>query len=214
MRKRIGFLAVVLGLSLCMLVPTLYAAGSNPGVIQACIEHGNKQIYVVEEGEFCKKHDTPIQLSTSASGGGGGTLVFNKRWNDKSSFGSFAWHTIIGSEVGAIVGGGPLLVQMNVSLSYGGHRTCRPVIIETVSGGSVVQWLGDYSSQTKPYSDPFWTEGWTSSYSPIMWATSKIYTDVPAGTHTFALQCATDSSFVEVNDGYSLFSSWSVTELK
>ena len=210
MRKRIGFLVVVWGLSLCTLLPALYAAEGAPGVIQACIEHGNQRIYVVGPNETCKIQDTPIVLSTSASGSGGGSLVFQKRWNDQSVHPYGTWHPVPASEVTATIGGGPLLVQMNLSLEGGSHSTCRPII----DG----QWAGDFSGQIKSYGDPYWTEGVIATGccggGLRAWTTSKVYTDVPPGSHTFAVQCATDGGILVVNDGGSRFSSWSVTELK
>jgi len=98
---------------------------------------------------------------------------------------------------------------MNLSLTGGSHGTCRP----TVDG----VWAGDYSGQTKSATDPFWTEGLVAvgccGGGFRGWTTSKVYTNIPPGTHAFAIECATDGGRMLVNSSPEVFSTWSVIEL-
>jgi hypothetical protein len=99
---------------------------------------------------------------------------------------------------------------MNLSMVNGSHATCRPII----DG----QWAGDYGGQTKSISDPFWTEGLMAvgccGGGWRKWTNQRIYTGVPARSHTFEVQCVADGGFLTVNDNNTVFSSWTVFEVQ
>lgn len=154
---------------------------------------------------------TGPQGPIGVSGPPGTTVVIDQRWSSASDHPCCgAFHTASGSRAAATTQGGALLILMDLSLNGGSHSVCRPVIDDV--------WAGDFSGQAKPPSDVYWVEGLMATGCCgggwRKWTTSRLYTGVPAGTHTFAVQCATDGSLLRVNDGYSVFSSWTVLEVR
>ncbi len=167
---------------------------------------------------------TGPQGPTGATGpqgpSGFGRLVLNQSWSLGTAVsavgtGEGRWKNVLLSVLNPVeytVNGGPLLINMNIVLTGGSTATCRPMIDDL--------WAGDYSGLVKSPNDPFWTEGNIAvgglggSHS---WSTTRIYTGIPAGNHTFEIQCATDSGVLQVNQtsGSSVtYSYWSVIELQ
>lgn len=124
------------------------------------------------------------------------------------------WHTINESQFQMTTAGGSLLVALNIQLNGGSHGTCQTII----DG----QWAGSYSQGAVPGpvngADVYWKEGLQAvgccggGWRP--WRVTRIYPGVPAGTHTFAVQCATDGGTMTSCDGSSVSGcSISVVEL-
>lgn len=222
------------GVPLLVVVAAFFAgasaahAQSNPELIYACVQKSSQQVRIVEGAGMCRS--TEISLSWNVAGTRGpagadgdqgpagpagpegppGTaLVFAKRWSDQSNHSCCQWHTAPASEVTASTQGGALLIQMDLSLVNGSHGTCRPLI----DG----QWAGDFAGEPRPPNDsPFWTEGLMAvgccGGGWRRWTSNRVYTQVPAGPHTFAVQCATDGGNMQLSGGP--FSSWQVFEIK
>jgi len=144
-----------------------------------------------------------------APGGSGGKLRFAKRWNTTSNHPCCGvWFPIPDSQVNVTTDGGALLINLNLYMSGGSHGSCQPVI----DG----QWAGAYSDMPVN-GDPYWKEGLVAvgAAGPGWrdWTTAKAYPGVPAGLHTFALQCVTDGGNLQVS-GPTIYSSWNVIELQ
>ena len=134
---------------------------------------------------------------------------FQSSWVGGVSITAGAWGTIPASSTAFVTTGKPLLITMNLSLNGGSHAGCRP----TIDGN----WAGTYSGMTGG-GDPFWQEGIirVGILGPSTWARwtlSKVYAGVPAGFHTFAVQCATDGGTL-LTGSSSIGSSWGAIELK
>jgi len=138
-------------------------------------------------------------------------VLFEKSWSTQSSAEAGLWWPVPGSRIQSITtAGGPLLISMSVYVAGGGHATCRPVI----DG----RWAGDFALLSKSADDPFWTEGLVAvgvlGNAFQAWSKTRVYFGVPAGTHTFMIQCATDDGTLTIGSDPQVRSSWSVIELR
>jgi hypothetical protein len=95
------------------------------------------------------------------------------------------WVTIPDSSVGFVSNGGPLLISIDMTMRTNGQAFgCRPMVDD--------QWAGLYGAYV--YIDR-WTEGLTRTDSVWqMWAKSRVYVGIPAGTHVLTVQCRKDST--------------------
>jgi len=178
----------------------------------ACQNNSSGTIKMVTPGTSCKNHETMISWNDvgpeGPPGSSGLTVVLDNRWSSESTHLASAWSTVPASVAVGTTQGGPLMILMDLSFTGGSHAVCQPIIDE--------QWAGDYSGQAKP-TGPFWVEGVIATGAGgggyRKWATSRLYMGVPSGTHTFAIQCATDGGTLSVN-GPDIYSSWTVLELR
>jgi hypothetical protein len=101
-------------------------------------------------------------------------------------FASSVWTTIPAATVTFVSEGGPLLINLDLSVFADGGQTfsCRPMLDGT--------WAGEYGQYPVT---ALWTEG--LNYSPYgwnQWSKSRVYTGVPAGQHTLTVQCVKDTT--------------------
>ena len=117
-----------------------------------------------------------------------------------------SWSTVSGSQFTATTYGGDLEISMNVFINGGSHSTCQPII----DG----QWAGSYAGLPNP-GDPYWKEGltYTGATGWHNWNPTRIYPNVPAGSHAFAIQCATDSGTAGICNAGSVGCNMSFVEL-
>jgi hypothetical protein len=120
---------------------------------------------------------------------------------------TLTWVTVTPSEVTFTSEGGPLLIIADLSVNAAVAQTfsCRPII----DG----QWAGVYGGY--PFA-PTWTEGTLTTFPGAwsMWAKTRLYTGVPAGTHTFAMQCLKEALDKPMSVGHDVVpSSISVLEM-
>jgi hypothetical protein len=122
-----------------------------------------------------------------------------------------AWTTVLSGFAGTTTGG-PLLIRVTIPIGAvnPGLFTCQPIVDDV--------WAGSYAFPQ--VDNDFHKEGAVSAVAPwgdsralMSWSSSRVYTDVPAGQHQFAVQCATsvDGSFVGLA---SSLQSFSVTEVR
>jgi len=138
-------------------------------------------------------------------------VVFEKSWSSQTSAACCdQWFPVSGSTITATTNGGPLLIQMNVYMAGGSHATCRP----TIDG----VWAEDFASLPISPTDPYWTEGilgvGITGDAWHAWNKSRIYFNVPAGSHMFRIQCATDEGTLTIGSSPTVTSSWSIIELR
>jgi hypothetical protein len=142
-------------------------------------------------------------------GPSGVTNRFQRSWTNGPSIPGGAWVTITPSQFTATTSGGDLLINMNLTfISASAHGTCQP----TIDG----VWAGSYGGLPNP-GDPFWREGLECASCGggwHQWSTSRIYPGVPAGTHNFAIQCASDSQPLRVCNDTSIGCNWNFIELR
>ncbi|MBS2032549.1 MAG: hypothetical protein JST54_32045 [Deltaproteobacteria bacterium] len=123
--------------------------------------------------------------------------------------GGGSWVTVANSSITATTRGGPLQIFTNISLNgaTGSHTTCQPIV-----DGS---WAGSYSGMTN-FGDPFWKEGlvYTGDGTWHVWSSSRVYTGIPAGSHTFAVQCATNTGTAGYCNAGSVGCSLTIVELQ
>jgi hypothetical protein len=148
---------------------------------------------------------------TGPAGPAGAALAGHHSWNEQGTTFCCVFRPMPGSAFAFVSGGGPLLIQMNVSMMGGGHSSCAPMI----DG----QWAGTYGSlPSAPVSSmaPSWRDGLLQTVGGgwHAWTPSRVYPGVPAGDHTFELHCATDTGTLMVNNSAGIFSSLSVIELR
>jgi hypothetical protein len=141
----------------------------------------------------------------------GASFLGQQSWNAQTVVPCCSWVPLAGSEVQLVTGGGPVLVQMAISLAGGSHSTCAPFL----NG----RWAGDYGGLLNPgasSSSPFWREGLMQTGASSgwhRWILSRVYPGVPADTYTLDVRCATDSGGLAVNSA-TIPSSVSAIELK
>jgi hypothetical protein len=116
-----------------------------------------------------------------------------------------------GSSFQATTNGGPIFIQMNISMMGGAHATCAPFIDDV--------WAGSFLplASTRPTtSAPSWREGLmqTSMVAWQQWSPTRVYPGVPAGPHTFDVRCAIEAGLLQVNNSAGIASYMSVIELK
>jgi hypothetical protein len=116
-----------------------------------------------------------------------------------------AWSNISPSVMTLTTTAKPLLITMNISLNQGSHGSCRPIVDGI--------WAGSYGSLPNP-GDPFWQEGLilVGSGGWARWSLNRIYPGIPAGNHTFQVQCVTDGGTMQ-SCGSTIGCSFGVIEL-
>ena len=231
MKRYLAVLTIAGGVT--MAVATLAGSqGNGPVVIYACVQKSSQQVRIVESPNQCRSTEIAVSWSGAGepgpqgpegpagpqgpageqgpegpAGPAGSTLVFTKRWTTASSHPCCSWTTASASQMTATTQGGALLIEMDLSLNGGSHGTCRPVI----DG----QWAATFNGEPDP-GGPFWPEGLIATGCCgggwRKWSSSRVYVNVPAGPHTFAVQCATDGGTMQMSGGPS--SSWHVFEVK
>jgi hypothetical protein len=137
------------------------------------------------------------------------TNHYQINWTAGTVIGVGTWTTLAGSQFTATTNGGDLLVFMSIPLlGSGSHSTCRPMI-----DGS---WAGSYASLPLSPNEPYWTEGLvlTNSSGWALWAPTKLYRSIPAGSHTFSVQCATNTGTLTIGNAGTIGMSWGFTELR
>ena len=105
--------------------------------------------------------------------------------------------TIPASETTVTTEGGPLQISIDVSMTTTTNQTfsCRP----TIDG----EWAGHFGNYAYAAT---WTEGTMTTYASVwtMWAKTRVYTGVPAGTHTVAVQCLRESMTSPITVGHAV----------
>ena len=89
--------------------------------------------------------------------------------------------TLVGSGFVATTHGGPLFIYVVAPfVSNGGTVACQPAIDGV--------WAG---AKAFPAMDPFnlTKEGFFGGTGYVIWSTSRVYSNVPAGSHQFSIQC-------------------------
>jgi hypothetical protein len=144
----------------------------------------------VSAPDDCRQNEDFVILNT----GGSAKATAQNTWYTSTSGIFGAWFPVSGSTFTATTNGGPLLIFIDVSLNGGSHATCRPVIDGV--------WAGTYGGLSKSPSDPFWTEGLVGvgaiGSGWQKWSKTRLYQGVPAGIHTFGVECATDGGTLTV----------------
>lgn len=131
------------------------------------------------EGPFC------------LNGSCGSLPVYQHRFQNVTSIAAASnWTTLTGSSFTVKTKGGPLEIELSIPLVGGSHSACRPIVDN--------QWAGSYESLPSSY---IWHEGldqtgYSSGTIKRMWHRTRVYNNIPAGTHTVAVQCRTDQGTV------------------
>jgi len=145
------------------------------------------------------------------AGPAGASFVTQQTWNAQTAVPCCNWVPLSGSDVQAKTNGGPLLIQMHVSMTGGSHSTCAPFL----NG----KWAGDYGglpSIGASATSPFWREGLIQTGATsgwYRWSLTRVYAGVPADTYAMDVRCATDYGVLTVNS-VTIPSYVSVVELK
>ena len=132
-------------------------------------------------------------------------------WNTQTAVPCCSWVPLTGSASQTTTNGGPLLIQMAVSMTGGSHSACAPFL----NG----KWAGDYGGLPNPGptpASPFWREGVMQTGATsgwLRWNLDRVYPGVPADTYTLDVRCATDAGVLTVNS-ITVPSYVSVVELK
>ncbi|MCA9690319.1 MAG: hypothetical protein KC636_11965 [Myxococcales bacterium] len=95
-----------------------------------------------------------------------------------------------GTDLTFDVGGGDIEVAVSLPIGNGGHAACIPYMDGAPIPSSVQQ-----------YTPVKWSAGLTSTYSSWnMWTHSRVYKNIPAGTHTFSIRCHNDSGTLSIGE--------------
>ena len=114
--------------------------------------------------------------------------LWQHRWKGTESVASGTWKKIAGADAPIVTRGGPLEIELGISLSAGGDSACRP----TIDG----EWAG--KAQGLPQVAT-WHEGRArTSFAPILWSRVRVYYDIAAGEHTLGVECRTSSGTLKV----------------
>ena len=146
--------------------------------------------------------------AAGAKGDPGPTGIINHAevyWLDGTTGGT-SWTTINQSLIQAKTSGGPLMVWMNLFVNGPSYETCQPIVDGV--------WMGQFSAQPNS-GDPFWKEGlvYTGAGGWHGITRTKLYKQIPAGPHNFAIQCATNSGTAGYCNSSNVGCSWGFTEL-
>jgi hypothetical protein len=87
--------------------------------------------------------------------------------------------------------GGPVEIGMSIPMETGSHSACRPI----VDGAPLTAGEPDVFSYIWHNGIVYTADGWA------MWDRTRIYHNIPAGTHTLQAQCRTDSGTVYAGHG-------------
>ena len=86
--------------------------------------------------------------------------------------------------------GGDIEVAISLPIGNGGHAACLPWV-----DGAIIK------SEEQAYTNAFWTAGIESTYGAwTMWTHSRVYKNIPGGTHTFSIRCHNDSGTLNMGD--------------
>lgn len=145
------------------------------------------------------------------AGAPGATFILQHSWVDQTLVACCLFRPLVNVRLPFTSTGGPLMIFMNVVMTGGGHSSCQPMIDGTWAGQS-----GGFPSPPGSAVAPSWREGLiqTSGGGSRLWTPTRVYPNVPAGDHTFELQCATDMGTMSVNNNGSVVSSLSILELR
>lgn len=167
------------------------AKAQNGNILFACVHRTTSDVRIVPLAEPCRPAETRISWNIVGAVGPAGPPGFTNKAQHSwvgGTTGTNVWTTIPGSSFTATTYGGSLMINLNLYIigAGGSHSTCQP----TIDGN----WAGAYGGLPNP-GDPFWKEGLVFSGAGgwVAWTTNRLYPGVPAGTHTFAVQCATNS---------------------
>jgi hypothetical protein len=148
----------------------------------------------LDPGSACTSGGAAITSATGtayacngATGSQGLSNMQTRSWVGSASHSAGAWSPTAASTIVASVGGSPLMIWMDVSLNGGSHGACRPA----VDGA----WAGTYGSLPDP---SLWQEGVAAVGAAgtgwSHWSKFRVYPGIPAGQHTFSVQCTTDGA--------------------
>ena len=124
--------------------------------------------------------------------------VHQHRWKKVTAVQkAYEWVELDGSAGKISSSGGPLEIELSIPMVGGDHSTCRP----TVDGS----WAGTLAGLPSSY---IWHEGldrtgYAGGTIRRMFKRTRVYYQVPAGTHTVAVQCRTDSGTVQAGSSSS-----------
>jgi hypothetical protein len=144
-------------------------------------------------------------------GAASASFVAQRTWNTQTAVPCCSWVPLAGSASETSTNGGPLLIQMAVSMTGGSHSTCAPFL----NG----RWAGDYGGLPNPGptpTSPFWREGLMQTGASSgwqRWTLTRAYPGIPADTYSLDVRCATDAGVLTVNS-VTIASYVSVVELK
>jgi len=86
--------------------------------------------------------------------------------------------------------GGDIEVAVSLPIGNGGHAACLPWV-----DGAIIK------SEEQAYGNAFWSAGIESTYGAwTMWTHSRLYKNIPPGTHTFSIRCHNDSGTLNMGD--------------
>ena len=147
--------------------------------------------------------------ATGPQGPAGATFIGQQTWNAQGAARCCGFTAMPGSSFQGTTYGGPLMIQMGISMLGGGHASCAP-FVDNVWAGSFV-----LPSTPPTTTAPSWREGVTQTSMTAWqhWSPTRIYPAVPAGTHTFDIRCTTDNLTLQVNNAAGIYSYISVIEL-
>lgn len=133
-----------------------------------------------------------------------------RTWVNGSTQAAGAWVTIPNSAITLTTTGGDVLVQMAIALNGGSHASCRTIVDGL--------WAGSYGGLASA-GDPFWQEGLQcvgacAGGNWQRWSATRLYPGIPAGQHTFQIQCVSDSGTLGVCSAGSIACYWSILELR
>jgi len=130
---------------------------------------------------------------TCMDGTCGSLPVYQHKWYSVQEVDSDdSWTTIPDASFEIITKGGPLEIETNVPLTGGYQSACRPLVDQ--------RWAGSFQDLPDAY---VWHEGadltgYRGTTIKRMWKRSRVYYDIPPGTHSVGLQCVTSSGTLEV----------------
>ena len=144
-------------------------------------------------------------------GPAGATFVGQQTWNTQGAAQCCGFTVMPGSSFPGATYGGPLLIQMGISMTNGGHSSCAP-FIDNVWAGSFLP----LPSTAPTLQTPSWREGFTQTSGGGWrnWSPARVYPGVPGGAHTFDIRCTTDVGLLQVNNAGGIYSYVSIIELK
>lgn len=134
---------------------------------------------------------------------------FQKSWATSTQNWTRSFVTVPDSEVTFTTTGGALLIFMDITLQNTtantiANSTCQPIIDN--------QWAGSFGEY--PLADSIWREGMITTSGYTRWSKSRIYTNIPAGTLTLAIQCVSNTGTLSIGYPGVIGNSWGAVELK
>ncbi len=121
-------------------------------------------------------------------------LGLNKVYQAVSLFGNTAPNSdhmarVPGTDLILDTDGSPLEITISLPIGNGGHGACLP-------------WMDDAPIPSDPpYEDARWYAGLEATYRGwVMWHHTRLYDNIPPGTHTFSVRCHND--YGNMNIGY------------